>query len=122
MTGIARPGRGGASSARPVGRGRRRRAFRPQLKRGLPSAIEDSTRQFSIGTVDLRALMEAKDPTVNILVLPDDVVSVPRAEMVYVVGEVSRTGGFILNERESMSLLEALSLAGGLNREAAADV
>ena len=84
----------------------------------LSSAVEDSTGQFSIGTVDLRALMQAKDPTVNVLVLPDDVISVPRAEMVYVVGEVVRTGGFILNERESMSLLEALSLAGGLNHEA----
>ena len=85
----------------------------------LSSAIEDSSKQFSIATIDLRALMEAKDPTVNILVLPDDVISVPRAEMVYVVGEVTRTGGFVLNERESMSLLEALSLAGGLNHEAA---
>jgi polysaccharide export outer membrane protein len=84
----------------------------------LPSAIQDSTGQFSIGSVDLRALMQAKDPTVNILVLPDDVISVPRAEMIYVVGEVIKTGGFILNERESMSLLEALSLAGGLNHEA----
>jgi len=86
----------------------------------LSSAIEDSSKQFSIANVDLRALMEAKDPSVNILVLPDDVISIPRAEMVYVVGEVTRTGGFVLNERESMSLLEALTLAGGLNHEAAA--
>lgn len=85
----------------------------------LAGAVEDSTNQFSVATIDLRALMEAKDPAVNILVLPDDVISVPRAEMVYVVGEVTRTGGFILNERESMSLLEALSLAGGLTHEAA---
>jgi polysaccharide export outer membrane protein len=85
----------------------------------LPSAIVDSTKQYSIATIDLRVLMEAKDPAVNILVLPDDVISIPRAEMVYVAGEVTRTGGFVLSERESMSLLEALSLAGGLSHEAA---
>jgi len=32
-----------------------------------------------------------------------------------VIGEVPHTGGFVLSERKSMSLLEALSLAGGIN-------
>jgi len=81
----------------------------------LTSATSDPTGNFTVATIELKALMEAKDPAVNILVQPDDVISVPKAEMVYVIGEVPRTGGFVLNERKSMSLLEALSLAGGIN-------
>lgn len=39
--------------------------------------------------------------------------------MVYVTGDVVRAGGFVLNERENMSALEALTLAGGLDHYAA---
>ncbi len=85
----------------------------------LPSAALDATGQFSVAKVDLKSLMEAKNPAENILVQPDDVISVPRAEMVYVVGEVPKAGGFVLQEREKMYLLEALALAGGVNRTAA---
>lgn len=81
----------------------------------LDSATEDATGHFSVATIDLKSLMEARDPAVNILVQPDDVISIPKAEMVYVIGEVPRTGGFVLSERRSMSLLEALTLAGGIN-------
>jgi polysaccharide export outer membrane protein len=63
--------------------------------------------------------MEAKDPAANIDVLPDDVITVPKAELVYVVGAVKRAGGFVLNEKEQMSVLQALSLAEGLDNVAA---
>jgi polysaccharide export outer membrane protein len=86
----------------------------------LDSATEDASGKFSVATLDLKSLMEAKDPAVNILVRPDDVISIPKAEMVYVIGEVPRTGGFVLSERKSMSLLEALTLAGGINHGTAA--
>jgi len=35
--------------------------------------------------------------------------------MVYVIGEVKRSGGFVLGEHQSISVLQALSLAEGLN-------
>ena len=84
----------------------------------LPGAKDDTSGHYSSATVDLKMLMEAKDPSQNILVCPDDVISVPRAQMVFVIGEVLKTGGYVLNDREKMSLLEALSLAGGVNRTA----
>jgi polysaccharide export outer membrane protein len=59
-------------------------------------------------------LIEARRPDANILIQPGDVVSVPRSRLVYVVGAVQKAGGFVLNERDSMSALQALSLAGGL--------
>jgi polysaccharide export outer membrane protein len=39
--------------------------------------------------------------------------------MVYVIGEVEKSGGFVLEERQSVSVLQALSLAGGLTDVAA---
>jgi polysaccharide export outer membrane protein len=85
----------------------------------LPGARDDSTAGYSVAEVKLRSILDASSPENNIPVRPNDVISVPRAEMVYVIGEVNKAGGYVLNERESVSVLQALSLAGGLNHTAA---
>jgi polysaccharide export outer membrane protein len=85
----------------------------------LPNAKDDPSGQFSVAEVSIRSVMEAKNPQENILVRPYDVISVPKAELVYVIGEVARSGGFTLNEQGAISALQALSLAGGLARTAA---
>ena len=84
----------------------------------LANAITDPTGQFSVAEVALKPLIGAKNPEVNILVRPQDVISVPRADTVYVIGQVVRSGGFQLNEHENISVLQALSMAGGLDRMA----
>lgn len=84
----------------------------------LANAVSDPTGQFSVAEVRVKDLMAGQRPAENILIKPRDVISVPRAEMVYVVGEVKRAGGFTLHENESMSVLQALSLAEGLSRTA----
>lgn len=81
----------------------------------LPGAKLDPSGQFSVAEVNLKEIMEAKDPVENIQIFPHDVISVPKAEMVYVIGDVKRSGGFVLGERQSISVLQALSLAEGLN-------
>jgi polysaccharide export outer membrane protein len=68
-----------------------------------------------VGTVNLKQIMDAEDPQGNILIFPHDVITVPKAEMVYVIGDVKRSGGFALGQDESISVLQALSLAEGLN-------
>lgn len=80
----------------------------------LPGARPDATGQFSVAEVNLRAVMDNSHPEQNILIKPDDVISVPRAEVIYVTGEVHKSGGFPLNERETISVLQAVSLAEGL--------
>ena len=50
---------------------------------------------FTIAELNLKKIMEAKTPEENIQILPHDVISVPKAEMVYVIGEVHRSGGFV---------------------------
>ena len=45
-------------------------------------------------------------------------ISVPKGELVYVIGEVRKSGGFILSEQETVSVLQALALAEGLQKTA----
>jgi polysaccharide biosynthesis/export protein len=71
-------------------------------------------------TYPLDALMKLKDPSQNILIRPGDVVSVPRGELVYVVGDVKKAGGFMLSTHRTMSVTEAVSLAEGLGPDSAA--
>lgn len=85
----------------------------------LPGAKEDATGQFNVADVKLKTLLEAKSPVENITIQPHDVIAVPRAAMVYVMGEVTKPGAFALNEHEALSVLQALSMAGGVTKVAA---
>lgn len=94
-----------------------------RLDRGripLPEARDDPSGRFSVAEVNLPSIVQAENPAHNIYVEPNDVISVPRAEMVYVVGAVARSGGFVLGEKQGVTALEALALAGGLMSGASA--
>jgi polysaccharide export outer membrane protein len=84
----------------------------------LPTATTDPTNQFSVAQVNIKSLLEAKHPEENILVKPYDVISVPRGETVYVIGEVVKPGGFVLNDTEQITVLQALSMASGADKMA----
>ena len=85
----------------------------------LPDAKVDPEGEFNTAQVSLRSIMQARSPKENIQILGHDVITVPRADMVYVIGEVGKSGGFPLQEKEGISVLQALSLAGGVSRFAA---
>jgi len=69
--------------------------------------------------VNLKDLLESGDPKFNIPVFGGDVVSVPRAGIVYVVGAVERPGGFVMqNDANEMTTLRAIALAQGIKSTA----
>jgi len=70
--------------------------------------------------IDLKRLLETGDSQLNVLVYPGDIVKVTRAELVYVVGEVGKPGGFQLKSNENISALQAIALAQGLTHTSAA--
>src|SRR5207248_2064666 len=82
----------------------------------LPNAKDDPTGQFSVAEVSVKSILDARNPAENILVQPNDVISIPRADTIYVLGQVQKAGGFVLNDREDVTALQALSMAGGLDR------
>jgi polysaccharide export outer membrane protein len=55
----------------------------------------------------------------NPVIQPGDTIMVGRAGVVYILGDVKRPGGFLIDNDEHISLMQALTLAGGWNREAA---
>jgi polysaccharide export outer membrane protein len=72
-------------------------------------------------TINLDELVESGDMRNNIPLQAGDVVTVPHAGIVYVLGSVSRPGGFVVaNDRTQLTALKILSLAGGLTRTAKA--
>jgi polysaccharide export outer membrane protein len=86
----------------------------------LPNASIDKTGEFNTAELNVRSVMEARNPEENIAVLSNDVITVPKADMVYVVGAVHKAGGFPLSEKEQISVLQAVSLAEGLDKVASA--
>jgi len=51
-------------------------------------------------------------------VFPGDSVAVPKAGVVYVLGDVGHPTGLVLEDSDSMSTIQALALAGGTGRDA----
>jgi polysaccharide export outer membrane protein len=84
----------------------------------LPNAQTDSSGRYSIADLNIRSVMSARNPQDNIPVKPYDVITVPKADLIYVIGAVKRPGGFPLTERANMTVLEALSLSQGLDKAA----
>ena len=85
----------------------------------LPNAKLDPSGQFITGEIKLKDVLGAGSPEQNILIRPNDVISVARSEVVYVLGAVKRAGGFPMNDHDSLSVLQAVSLAEGTDRTAA---
>jgi polysaccharide export outer membrane protein len=57
--------------------------------------------------------------TGQIMVNPGDIVVVPKAGIVYVLGDVNHPGGYVMANNESkMTMLQALAAAGGLTKTA----
>ena len=86
----------------------------------VPNATEDPALQLSTVELDLNELIGGNNALLNISIEPHDVVTVSRADMVYVLGEVMKSGAFVVNNREEISVLRALAMAGGLSRTASA--
>jgi polysaccharide export outer membrane protein len=79
------------------------------------SGSQPSTREKNgeIEEINLKKLLDSADSALNVPVRPGDIVKVPRAGIVYVVGEVQKPGGFVLQNNENISVLQALALAEG---------
>ena len=59
----------------------------------------------------------ADDTSANIEILPGDTITVPRAPIIYVVGDVGRPSGLLVDNGH-LTVLQALALAGGTNKTA----
>ena len=70
--------------------------------------------------IPLDGLISATRPDHDILIDPDDVVTLPKGDVVYVLGNVHRAGGFSLASHPSLTVIQAVTLAEGFSSNAAA--
>jgi polysaccharide export outer membrane protein len=57
----------------------------------------------------------------DVQIYPGDLIVVPRAGIVYVLGDVTRPGGFVMQDSGKITLLQALAQAGGASKSASLD-
>lgn len=55
----------------------------------------------------------------NPIILPGDTVVIAKAGIIYILGAVGKPGGFLVDNNERLSLMQAITLAGGWNATAA---
>lgn len=82
----------------------------------LPGAAPDPTGEFMIAEVSLQNIMDSSNPSGNILLMPDDVISVPRGQMVYVIGEVTRPGSIVVGGQKSVTVMQAIAIVSGFTK------
>lgn len=83
-----------------------------QMPADLRQAEEPEVTGPHTHIVEVRDLMEMRNPAANLPIYAGDLVTVPRAGVIYVVGAVNKPGGFLLQDRrERLSVLQAVALA-----------
>jgi len=87
----------------------------------LPSAVISPDGKTSTVEISMESLTQNVNPDEDIALLAYDVVTADRAERVYVSGEVAKTSAIELAERESISVTQALTEAGGFTQYAIRD-
>ena len=87
----------------------------------LRRRADGSTDRLSI---ELEALIYGGDPTLNVPILPGDVVYAPIEEKItiYVNGAVKTPGGYDFKHGDQMTVLRAITKAGGTTERAARKV
>jgi polysaccharide biosynthesis/export protein len=83
-----------------------------------PKVTEDINRQVYVAEIEIAGLLNGTSALAELPIQPRDVITVGLSEMVYVVGEVRKPGGYTLRAKERITVLQALSLAEGVQRTA----
>jgi polysaccharide export outer membrane protein len=68
--------------------------------------------------LDMQGLLKGKDQISNLFLYDEDVLFIPTAERFFIIGEVKNPGSYSITAKE-ISLVEAISLAGGFTPIAA---
>jgi polysaccharide export outer membrane protein len=84
----------------------------------LPGATFDPDTKTSSVEISLAALSQNINPAEDIVLQTNDTITAEKVEQVYVQGAVGKNGGFEIGDKDYLSTLQLLSLAGGLAPDA----
>lgn len=68
--------------------------------------------------INLRRLLDGEDPLSNLQVSDKDILYIPKADKVFIIGEVKNPGDYLIKDRD-ITIVEAVGMAGGFTRIAA---
>jgi polysaccharide export outer membrane protein len=81
--------------------------------------VDGQDKKFIID-INLRLLLQGSDPVSNLLLKNKDIINIPKADKIFVIGQVNEPGDYILKDRD-IGIVEAIGMAGGFTRIAAAN-
>jgi polysaccharide export outer membrane protein len=84
----------------------------------LSYAVEDPAKKVSTVEISLDSLTQNINPAEDIILKAYDTITAETAQPVYVNGEVVKPSAIPLGEQQSISVLQALTQAGGLTQNA----
>ena len=86
----------------------------------LPGVRKDLAGRYTVVELPMREVLDASSPAANLIMQPEDVVSVSiEQRLVYIMGEVNRPGAVELVTQDSISIVQVLAVAGGMTKVAA---
>jgi len=69
-------------------------------------------------SIELKKLLYSQDTALDIEVEPFDIVTVSRAGIVYLAGAFTKPGGYVLDNKDTITTLKAVAMAQGLGGNA----
>ncbi len=84
----------------------------PEILVTLPPASQDESPVLR--RISVKALIDAADADVNIVLNGGEEIRVPEAGKIFVVGNVRKPGAFIARNEDDLTVLKALAMAEGL--------
>ena len=82
------------------------------------STVTITRRDDPMHVIRTQLAQSDEDPVENVEVYPGDTVDVSKAPLVYVVGEVQRPSGLVMENGERITVLQAIALAQGTTKNA----
>ncbi|HEU5022198.1 MAG TPA: polysaccharide biosynthesis/export family protein [Bryobacteraceae bacterium] len=79
----------------------------------VPGAALDPSGRFYVAEAGLRDALDHKSALSGLVMRPHDTITVEPGQTIYVMGDVNKQGAFAVGQREQISALQAMSLAGG---------
>ena len=78
----------------------------------------DGSSQRVAITLNIKRLFGGEDQFANLPLRNDDIIFIPMAEKVYIMGEVIKPGEYVIEDRDA-TIIECIGMAGGFTRIAA---
>jgi len=79
----------------------------------VPGAAPDASGKFYVAEAGLRDALDNKNAVSALVIRPHDVINVEAGQTIYVMGDVNKQGAYAVGQREQITALQAMSLAGG---------